>query len=75
MSSIYTIFLLGYLGVFDSVVLDQFIEVSHKLQTYINTYRKVWGEKQSVEELKIMNLLHDELIKSLNSNLKLKTHG
>lgn len=37
--SIYTIILLGYLGIFETTVLDPYIEVANKLQEYIDTHR------------------------------------
>ncbi len=64
--SIYTVLLLGYLGVFESTSLDSYIEVANKLQTYIGAYRDVWKEKESMnEQLRIMNMLREELESSL----------
>ena len=52
--SIYTIFLLGYLGVFDSTSLDSYIEIANKLQSYISAYRDVWkGRETRVEQLRL----------------------
>lgn len=60
--SIYTIILLGYLGIFDSTQLDPYIEVASKLQTYIEAYKDTLrGKKLTNEHLRIMNMLREEL--------------
>jgi hypothetical protein len=65
-SSLYTVLLLGYLGFFGSSSLDGYIEVSNKLQSYINAYRDVLnGKEAKKEELRIISLLHEELKASL----------
>jgi len=72
--SIYTVILLGYLGVFESTSLDSYIEVANKLQTYISAYRDVWKEKESMsEQLRIMNMLREELESSLEQLSKPRT--
>jgi len=66
--SIYTILLLGYLGIFDSTRLDPYLEISNKLQTYINAYRNILPDKQRAEEnLRVINMLREELERSLES--------
>jgi hypothetical protein len=42
--SIYTILLLGYIGVLDTPTLSPFIEASNKLREYMETYSEVWKE-------------------------------
>lgn len=72
--SIYTVLLLGYLGVFESTSLDLYIEAANKLQTYISAYRDVWKEKESMgEQLRIMSMLREELEASLEQLSKPKT--
>ena len=72
--SIYTVLLLGYLGVFESTSLDPYIEAANKLQTYISAYRDVWKEKESMgEQLRIMSMLREELEASLEQISKPKT--
>jgi hypothetical protein len=72
--SIYTVLLLGYLGVFESTSLDSYIEVANKLQTYVSAYRDVWKEKESMsEQLRIMNMLREELEFSLDQLSKPRT--
>lgn len=64
--SIYTIILLGYLGVFESTQLDPYIEVASKLQTYIKAYKDILrGKRLTNEHLRIMNMLREELEASL----------
>jgi len=64
--SIYTIILLGYLGIFESTQLDPYIEVASKLQTYIKAYKDILkGKRLANEHLRIMNILREELEASL----------
>ena len=48
--SIYTIILLGYLGIFESTKLDPYIEVANKLQTYIKAYKDILRGKKLTNE-------------------------
>jgi hypothetical protein len=71
--SIYTILLLGYLGAFESISLESYLEISRKLQTYMKAYRNVWKDKETMsEQLKIMALLREELEISLDQLSKPK---
>jgi len=64
--SIYTIILLGYLGIFKSTNLDPYIEVANKLNTYVDTYRKFLSKgKRSEEYMQFMSLLRQELESTL----------
>ncbi|MDH5449762.1 MAG: hypothetical protein OEX77_02510 [Candidatus Bathyarchaeota archaeon] len=64
--SIYTIILLGYLGIFESTQLDPYIEVASKLQTYIKAYKDILkGKRLTNEHVRIMNMLREELEDSL----------
>jgi len=76
MSSIYTILCLGYLGILDTPSLDPFIEMSNKLATYVKEYLRVLkGNNLKVKDtkkLKMMSVLKEELILSLNSLLLTK---
>jgi len=72
--SIYTVLLLGYLGVFESTSLDPYLEVANKLQNYISAYRDIWKDKESMsEQLRIMNMLREELETSLQRLSKPKS--
>jgi len=72
MKSIYTIILLGYLGVFESTKLDSYIEVANKLQTYTKAYKDMLrGRKLTDEHIRILNMLREEL----ESNLTVLSNG
>ncbi|MEM0489201.1 MAG: hypothetical protein QXE94_00295 [Candidatus Bathyarchaeia archaeon] len=57
--SIYTIILLGYLGIFETTVLDPYIEVANKLQEYIDTHRI--GTLTDENQLSHLNFLREEI--------------
>jgi hypothetical protein len=60
--SIYTVLLLGYLGIFESTTLEPYIEIANKLQEYIETCKNV---SEQDERLKIIEILREELETSL----------
>jgi len=59
--SIYTIVLLGYLGIFESTKLDPYIEVANKLQEYIEAHKNITNE----EQIKFLRILREELETSI----------
>ena len=64
--SIYTVILLGYLGVFESTTLDPYIEIANQLHTYLDAYKNALNEDTSMSErLKIIGLLRQQLETSL----------
>ena len=64
--SIYTVLLLGYLGIFESTTLDPYLEVSNKLQQYIEAYKNIPNERGELgEHLKIIETVREELETSL----------
>jgi hypothetical protein len=63
--SIYTILLLGYLGILEEISLEPYIEAANKLKTYINTQRKLAKKTPKEEHIKIVTRLHEELKRSL----------
>jgi hypothetical protein len=66
--SIYTILLLGYLGIFDSTRLDPYIEIANKLQAYVDAYKNILPDKNRAEEnIRVISMLRDELERSLES--------
>lgn len=72
--SVYTILLLGYLGVFEDTRLDPYLEVANKLQTYIRAHRDILGKREATDEhLRIINMLHEELKASLEKLSKPRT--
>jgi hypothetical protein len=71
--SIYTILLLGYLGVFEDTSLDPYLEVANKLQTYMKAYRDISGKTEIDEHLRIINTLREELEASIEQLSKPRT--
>jgi hypothetical protein len=65
--SVYTILLLGYLGIFDTTTLDAYIEVANKLQEYIEAHKSIPETKgENLEEqVKFLRMLREELETSL----------
>ena len=71
--SIYTILLLGYLGVFEDTSLDPYLEVANKLQTYMKAYRDIAGKTEINEYLRIISTLREELEASIEQLSKPRT--
>lgn len=71
--SIYTILLLGYLGIFEDTRLDPYLEVANKLQTYMKAHRDVLGKKATDEHLRIITIFHEELRARLEQLSKPRT--
>ncbi|MEM3770184.1 MAG: hypothetical protein QXG76_03240 [Candidatus Bathyarchaeia archaeon] len=66
--SIYTVLLLGYLGIFESTTLDQYIEIANKLQEYINAHKDLPNKaKQPEEQIKLIKMLREELERGLKT--------
>ena len=64
--SIYTVLLLGYLGIFDSTTLDPYLEIASKLQEYIEAYKNMPNKGEELNEhLKIIEMVREELETSL----------
>ena len=60
--SMYTILLLGYLGIFNNIRLDPYLEAASKLQNYVRAYKDVLSNSQLAEEqLRIVDMLRKEL--------------
>jgi len=62
--AIYTIMLLGYLGIFENSSITPYIEVSNKLKAYVKAYEESIKEGKS-EKMEIVNLLREEIEKIL----------
>lgn len=72
--SIYTILLLGYLGVFEDTRLDPFLEVANKLRTYMSAYKDMMGGEGVMDEhLRLVKMLREELEASLEKLSKPST--
>jgi hypothetical protein len=63
--SIYTILLLGYLGVLEEISLEPYLEVANKLKEYIDTQRELIKKRPEEEQIKTLKRLHEELKISL----------
>jgi len=60
--SIYTIILLGYLGLFEDTRLDPYLEVANKLREYVGAYKDVLSNNDlAAEHLRIVTMLREEL--------------
>ena len=71
--SIYTILLLGCLGVFEDTRLDPYLEIANKLQTYMKVYKDVAEKREMNEYLRIISTLREELEASLEQLSKPRT--
>ena len=72
--SIYTVFLLGYVGIFDSPTLDPFIEVSGQIRSYLERLRSGDGQLDS-ESTQTITVLCEELRKVIQNLAKVKKFG
>ncbi len=64
--AIYTVLLLGYLGIFESTTLDSYIEIANKLQEYIEAHKNVPDKSEELNQhLKVIKIIRDELETSL----------
>ena len=64
--SIYTVLLLGYLGVFESTTLDQYLEIANKLHDYVEAHKEIPGKEEELKDhLKVIEIIREELETSL----------
>jgi hypothetical protein len=64
--SIYTILLLGYLGVFESSTLDPYLEIANKLRKYVEAHQDTPGKQEEIENhVKLLEIIREELETSL----------
>jgi hypothetical protein len=64
--SIYTVLLLGYLGVFESTTLDPYLEIANKLKEYVEAHKDMLGEGEELKNhLKVIEIIREELETSL----------
>ena len=63
--SIYTVLLLGYLGILETPRLNRYLEMSNQLESYARDYRKIWNELRNdatdKEKLKNLTAMREEL--------------
>jgi hypothetical protein len=64
--SIYTVLLLGYLGVFETTTLDPYVEISNKLKEYVETHENMPDSyDEAKDHLKVIEIIREELETSL----------
>ena len=64
--AIYTVLLLGYLGIFESTTLDPYLEVANKLQEYMSAYNNIPNKSEELNDhLKVIEMIREELETSL----------
>ncbi len=72
--SIYTLILLGYLGLFETTNLEPYVEIANRIQTYTEAYRELLTSKKSSDEyLRIVNMLQNEIEKTIQQLSQPKT--
>lgn len=60
--SIYTVLLLGYLGIFESPNIEPYIQLAGKLHAYSEAYKDLWRSKSpTTEQIKTLRVLQNEL--------------
>ncbi len=64
--SIYTVLLLGYLGVFESTTLDPYLEIANKLHEYVEAHQDMPNKEEELKDhLKVIQIIRNELETSL----------
>jgi hypothetical protein len=64
--SIYTVLLLGYLGVFESTTLDPYLEIANKLHEYLEAYKDIPNKGEDLSDhLKVIEIIREQLETSL----------
>ena len=64
--SIYTVLLLGYLGVFESTTLDPYLEIANKLHEYVEAHQNVPSKEGELKDhQKVIEIIRNELETSL----------
>jgi CHASE3 domain sensor protein len=64
--SIYTVLLLGYLGIFESTTLDPYLEIANKLHEYVEAHKDIPQRDEELKDrLKVLEIIREELETSL----------
>jgi hypothetical protein len=64
--SIYTILLLGYLGVFESSTLDPYLEIANKLKEYVEAHQDIPENQEEMKNhVKLIEIIKEEIETSL----------
>jgi hypothetical protein len=64
--SIYTVLLLGYLGVFESTKLDPYLEIANKLQDYVEAHSANDDEEKHEQIIEIVRTELENSLKGLS---------
>ncbi|MEM2118567.1 MAG: hypothetical protein QW840_00390 [Candidatus Bathyarchaeia archaeon] len=65
--SLYTVLLLGYLGILESATLSPYLEIANKLKEYMESCKELPVKSEtSSEHLKVIEIIREELENSLN---------
>ena len=64
--SIYTVLLLGYLGIFENTTLDPYLEIANKLHDYLEAYKDIPNKGAELNDhIKVIEMIREELETSL----------
>ena len=64
--SVYTVLLLGYLGIFESTTLDPYLEIANKLHEYLEAYKDMPDKAGTLNEhVKVIEIIREQLETSL----------
>lgn len=64
--AIYTLLLLGYLGLFESTTLDPYLEIANKLKKYMEAYEDIPNDGvEPSKHLRVIKMIREELHSSL----------
>jgi hypothetical protein len=64
--SIYTVLLLGYLGIFESTTLDPYLEIANKLHEYVEAHQNMPDKEGELKDhQKVIEIIRNELETSL----------
>ncbi len=64
--SVYTVLLLGYLGVFESTKLDPYVEIANKLHDFVEAHSETPGSQEEAKDHeKLIEIIREEIETSL----------
>jgi hypothetical protein len=64
--SVYTVLLLGYLGVFETTTLDPYLEIANKLHEYVEAHKSTSLRGEELKDhQKLIEIIREELETSL----------
>jgi hypothetical protein len=64
--SVYTVLLLGYLGVFETTTLDPYLEIANKLKQFMEAHENLPDTLEGVQDhAKVIDMIREELETSL----------